>query len=156
MRELKCYTDGGYSHLKDVGAWGVCVITESEVLKTSGAEFHTTNNRMEMLAVLNGMRQCVPILKNNRNINKLRIYSDSAYIVNCIKCKWYANWILNGWKTSKGEDVKNPDLWKRILRGIQIFKQKGIEVEFEKVKGHSGDSFNEECDRLAKDAINKY
>ncbi|MHA1584653.1 MAG: ribonuclease H family protein [Promethearchaeota archaeon] len=150
------YTDGacaGNQFQENLGGWGVVILQKSADQKEpqilnelSGAARNTTNNRMELFAVIEGLKyikeKFAPI------DSKVKIYSDSAYIVNCFKQKWYVKWQKNGWKNSKGQDVLNKDLWKKLLLFVQ-----DVLVEFHKVKGHVGDKYNERADYLAVNAI---
>jgi ribonuclease HI len=103
----------------------------------SGGERDTTNNRMELMAVIEGLaalkRPC-----------KVDIYSDSAYVVNAFSQNWIEKWIKNGWKNSAKAEVANSDLWKRLLELTSIHT-----VTFHKVKGHADNEFNNRCDELA-------
>ena len=106
----------------------------------SGGKKNTTNNVMEITAVIEGLK----LLKYPCEVE---IYSDSAYVVNAFNQKWLENWKKNGWKSSKGE-VKNKELWEELDRLTNIHK-----VSFIKVKGHSDNEFNNRCDELARNAI---
>ena len=103
----------------------------------------TTNNRCELLAVINACQYA----KTN-NYEPVTIYSDSAYIINCYKQKWFENWIYNGWQNYRREPVANQDLWREL---IPFFRSR--DYKFEKVKGHAGVKENEEVDKLAREAI---
>ena len=106
----------------------------------------TTNNRMEIFAVISGLGA----LKEPCIVD---VYSDSAYTVNAFRQGWLDNWQKNGWKNSKKEPVENMDLWKLLL---QIIKLKKHEVTFHKVKGHADNPWNNRCDELATSAIAEY
>ena len=108
----------------------------------SGGEEITTNQRMELTAVVEALRA----LKISGW--DVVVYSDSAYIVNAFREDWIGRWQKNGWKNSKKEDVANQDLWKSLLALMEKNR-----VRIEKVKGHSGDRWNERCDELARNAI---
>ena len=107
----------------------------------SGANPNTTNNVMEITAVIEGLKA----LKRPCNVN---IYSDSAYVVNCFEKDWINNWIKNNWVNSKKEPVKNKELWLELYNLTKIHK-----VTFNKVKGHSNVKYNNRCDELARNAI---
>lgn len=111
------------------------------VKEISGGELQTTNQRMEMCAVLEALRA----LKESCQVT---VYSDSAYVVNCFKQKWHVNWKKNGWRNSKGDTVQNRDLWEALLEEMDRHR-----VELKKVKGHAGVAWNERCDELARAAI---
>jgi len=110
----------------------------------SGGDAHTTNNRME----LTGPIEALELLKQPC---KVRLYSDSAYLVNAFKQRWIANWQRNGWQTSQKKPVENKELWQRLLELCRTH-----EVEFIKVKGHADNAENNRCDELARAAIAKY
>lgn len=103
----------------------------------------TTNQRMELLAVIEG-------LKALKRPCRVTVYSDSAYLINGLEQKWYVNWRKNGWKNSKGEAVKNRDLWEQLLTEVERHQ-----IYLQKVKGHSGHVYNERCDALARAAVPK-
>ena len=105
---------------------------------------------MELIAVLTALEQIDLYGENSR------IFSDSAYVVNCIKDKWYEKWLLNGWRTSDRSPVKNRDLWEQLLNKLQDLEHQGITVEFEKVKGHADNKFNNYADVLAVKKKKKY
>ena len=107
-----------------------------------GGERQTTNQRMELQAVIGAL--------NSLKVTdwEVTVYSDSAYVVNAFKQKWIDKWQKNGWKNSKKEAVANQDLWQELL--VLMCKKR---VFMEKVKGHSGDMYNERCDELARQAI---
>lgn len=147
MHKVEIYTDGscsGNGKEKSPGGWGFLVLYDGkEVREHNGGEPDTTNNRMEMLGVLNACR-CYDT-EFNVGPAECTIYTDSAYIYNCITQGWWKNWVRNGWINSKKEPVKNKDLWLKI---IPFFQR--LDIKFEKVKGHSGNTWNERADELAK------
>lgn len=123
------------------GGWGSILIFEDIKKEISGNCKSTTNNIMELTAV-------VEALKLVKFPCKIKIYSDSAYVVNGFLKGWIYNWIKNGWKTSDGQPVKNKELWNDLYNFTKIHK-----IEFIKVKGHSDNEFNNRCDELARNAI---
>jgi ribonuclease HI len=131
---LVIYTDGACSGNPGPGGWAWAIAPEGTVYG-SGGEAHTTNQRMEVAAVLEAIRA---------NPGQLTIVSDSTYVVNCFRDRWWARWQTNGWKNSKKEPVANVDLWKPL---IEIYQQRL--PAFRWVKGHSGDRMNDLVDRLA-------
>ncbi|MFD2673584.1 ribonuclease HI [Marinicrinis sediminis] len=141
MKELTIYTDGACSGNPGPGGWGALLMYGEHRKEISGAEANTTNNRMEIEAVI----QALELLKEPCEV---KLYSDSAYVVNCFKQGWYRNWQKNGWKNSKNQPVENQDLWKRLLALMDKHK-----VEYIKVKGHSDNPYNNRCDELARAAI---
>ena len=138
---IKIYTDG--SCLKNPGDGGCAAIinAEGEIKKISGSEKNTTNNRMELLAPINALKE----MKPNEQIE---IYTDSQYVKLGIT-EWINTWVLNNWKTSKKEDVKNKDLW------VELYNlNKSLNVKWNWIKAHAGNPINEEVDLLAKKAAN--
>ena len=105
---------------------------------------------MELTAVVVSLRR---IVSNHCKGDTYEVYSDSAYVVNSINNNWIDRWRLNGWKTSKGDDVKNVELWIECLKLLSQMKQMGIKITFIKVKGHSGDTLNEYADEIAKKEV---
>ena len=114
-----------------------------------------TNNKAEIFAVIRGLellfKYYSPFDKSEFVKDKLTIYSDSAYMINGIT-NWINGWRANNWMNSKKEPVKNKELWEYLDRGIHFFEQ-DFDIEFVKVKGHSGNKWNEKCDRLANEAM---
>ena len=107
----------------------------------SGAKKDTTNNIMELTAVIEGLK----LLKYPCEVD---LYSDSSYVVNAFLQGWIYNWVKNGWKTSGKEPVKNKEIWEELYNLTKTHK-----VNFIKVKGHSDNEFNNRCDELARNAI---
>lgn len=141
MDNIILYTDGACSGNPGPGGWGAVLIFNDIEKELSGANPNTTNNVMEITAVIEGLKA----LKRPCNVN---IYSDSAYVVNCFEKNWINNWIKNNWVNSKKEPVKNKELWLELLNLTKIHK-----VTFNKVKGHSNVKYNNRCDELARNAI---
>lgn len=146
IRELNFYTDGAYSSKSEMGGWACVCVEDDVVIDTqSGNEPYTTNNRMELMGFL-----CALELTNDvasRNV-KVTISVDSAYIANCFKDKWYVRWMQNGWRTADRQEVKNQDLWKRII-ALYIKINSKLSLEVVKVKGHHNDQWNSYADLLA-------
>lgn len=141
MKEVIIYTDGACSGNPGPGGWGTVLFYGTHKKEMSGFVPETTNNRMEMQAAIEALK----VLKEPC---KVKLHSDSAYLVNCFKQGWHKNWVKNGWKNSKKQPVENQDLWKEILSLMEIH-----EVEFIKVKGHSDNEWNNRCDELATGAV---
>ncbi len=139
------YTDGACSNNPGVGGWGCVLIFSDEkttyIRKISGYSSLTTNNQMELQAIISALLA----LKKPCELN---IYSDSAYVVNAFNQNWIENWQKNGWKNAKKEEVSNKDLWLTLIESL-----KQHNYTFIKVKGHNGDKYNEICDTLATTAI---
>lgn len=141
MKEITIYTDGACSGNPGPGGWGAVLMYGGKRKELSGSEKLTTNNRMEILSV-------VEALKVLREPCKVTVYSDSAYVVNAFQQRWINNWQKNGWMTSQKKPVENQDLWKSLLDQMNHH-----EVSYVKVKGHSDNEWNNHCDKLAREAI---
>lgn len=141
MDEVTIYTDGACSGNPGPGGWGTILIYKDIKKEISGASANTTNNIMEITAVVEGLK----LLKHPCKVN---VYSDSAYVVNCFKQGWIYNWLKKGWKTANNEPVKNKELWQELYNLTKIH-----DVTFNKVKGHSTNKLNNRCDELARNAI---
>ncbi|MBR4833283.1 MAG: ribonuclease HI [Thermoguttaceae bacterium] len=139
--EVALFTDGACSGNPGPGGWAFVMrhLPTGKEIERSGGERETTNNRMELQAVVEGLSA----LKRPTSV---RIVSDSAYVLNGLS-SWLANWKRNGWRRrekSGWAEVKNLDLWKRLDELVSSHS-----VQFEKIKGHSGHPENERCDELA-------
>lgn len=143
------YTDGACSGKTNIGGWGICYSVSDKIVKRKGATMNTTNNRMELQAIIEAMNEYMAYFSSN---SVLVIFSDSAYAIGgCTE--WMKKWKKNGWKNAKGEPVKNADLWEIISARIYELKvNKNVEVKFQKVAGHSGNIMNEIADKLAVSA----
>ncbi|MBD1143007.1 ribonuclease HI [Pelagibacterales bacterium SAG-MED35] len=138
---IKIYTDGSCLSNPGNGGWAAIIYINGEIKKISGNEKNTTNNRMELMATINA-------LKNINSKDPIEIFTDSKYVKNGIT-EWINTWVLNNWKTSKKENVKNKDLW------IELHKlNQSLNVKWNWVKAHAGDPLNEEVDMMAKKAAN--
>lgn len=142
MKKIILYTDGACSGNPGLGGWGAILLYNGKEKILSGGEQNTTNNRMELTAVIKGLQAL-------KEICEVEVYSDSAYVVNAFLQGWVDNWIKNGWKSSKGK-VLNIDLWEMLLE--QTDKHN---VSWHKVKGHSDNENNNRCDELAREEIEK-
>lgn len=141
---VQIYTDGACSGNPGPGGWGAILIWNGKQKELSGGEKNSTNNRMEMMAVI----KALSALKKPCNV---KIFSDSALIINAFQKNWINNWIKRGWKKADKKPVENADLWQQMLQAMQPHS-----VEWIKVKGHSGDPLNERADRLAVEASKKW
>ncbi|MGN0822868.1 MAG: ribonuclease HI [Candidatus Gallimonas sp.] len=139
--QVVLYTDGACSGNPGAGGWGAILLCGERRRELSGSEAETTNNRMEITAVIEGLER----LKYPCRVD---VYSDSAYTVNAFLSGWIYGWEKNGWKKSDGSPVLNTDLWQRLLRLTRTH-----EVVFHKVKGHADNELNNRCDELARAAI---
>jgi|TARA_B100000795_G_scaffold263865_1_gene243597 ribonuclease HI len=136
---IKIYTDGSCLQNPGNGGWAAIINNEGNIKKISGSEKNTTNNRMELMAPINALKEMDP----NKQIE---IYTDSKYVKLGIT-EWINNWIKNNWKTAKKENVKNKDLW------VELYDlNKSLNVKWNWVKAHDGNLVNEEVDLLAKKA----
>jgi tRNA-Thr(GGU) m(6)t(6)A37 methyltransferase TsaA len=136
------YTDGACYNNPGPGAYAAIILDEDKEIEITGFEPSTTNNRMELQAVIEALK----VIKKNK---KIILYSDSNYVVKGIN-EWIKNWKKRGWKTSSNKAVKNKDLWEKLDE--EISKKN---VQLKKVKAHSGDKYNEKVDSLAKEEIDK-
>ena len=143
LKKVLLYTDGACSGNPGKGGWGAILLYEGREMELSGFEAHTTNNRMELTAAIEG-------LKALKFPCEVELYSDSAYLVNTFKSGWIDNWKLNGWRNSGKEEVRNRDLWEELDALCAIH-----EVKWIKVKGHSDNEYNNRCDKLATGEIKK-
>lgn len=141
MKNVMIYTDGACSNNPGPGGWAAVLIYKGVERTISGYEADTTNNRMELMAVL----QALKALKEPCAVT---LHTDSAYIHNAFVKGWITKWQTNGWKTSSKKPVENQDLWKEIVRLSEQHK-----VIWKKVKGHSDNKYNNICDELARKAI---
>ena len=147
---VRIFTDGACSENPGPGGWAAVFNAASKCSTISGNEKMTTNNRMELKAVIEVFKK---VLSKNPSDVEYELYSDSAYVVNSINNNWIENWRTNGWKTTRGEDIKNKDLWLQFLNLRGKLLDKKISLEIYKVKGHSGNTFNEYVDKIAKEQV---
>lgn len=132
MVHVDLFTDGAAKGNPGPGGYGAILRSGAHEKELSGGFYHTTNNRMELMAVIVGLEA----LKSSCHV---RVVSDSKYVVDAFNARWIDGWKRRGWAK-----VKNPDLWKRLLKAMEPHK-----VQFEWIKGHNDHPENERCDRLA-------
>ena len=144
MKNIILYTDGACSGNPGKGGWGAILKYNDHEKVLSGREESTTNNRMELTAVIKGLEA----LKESCDV---QIYSDSAYVVNSFLQNWITAWQENNWKTSSKKDVLNVDLWKKLVELTHKHS-----VQWFKVKGHADNELNNRCDKLARAEIEKF
>lgn len=137
LKQVVIYTDGACSGNPGPGGYGVVLLYNGNRKELSGGFRKTTNNRMELLGAIEGLRA----LKDRCSV---RLHTDSRYVVDAIEKGWAAKWKANGWMRNKTDKAVNPDLWEQLL---QLCKQH--KVEFIWVRGHAGNVENERCDQLA-------
>ena len=141
MKHVDIYTDGACSNNPGKGGWAAILIYKGHEKVISGGYPETTNNRMELFAIINALLQ----LKERCDVT---IYSDSAYSLEPFFKGWINDWQAKNWRTAQGHAVKNVDLWKAVL--IEVKKHN---VNFVKVKVHSDNEYNNRCDELARKEI---
>ncbi len=141
IRAYEIYTDGACSGNPGPGGWAAVIMEGDQATEISGYEEKTTNQRMELKAAVEALR-FIP------SGSKVRLSSDSAYLINCFNQKWIDRWQRNGWLTGKGQPVENQDLWLELMELAHKNTVKWI-----KVKGHSSDRINQRCDHLARAEI---
>lgn len=141
MEEVTIYTDGACSGNPGPGGWGAILMYKENKKEISGGKKDTTNNVMELTAVIEALK----LLKFPC---KVKLYSDSAYVVNAFLQNWVINWQRNNWKTADKKEVKNKELWQELVELTNIH-----DITFIKVKGHSDNEYNNRCDELARKSI---
>lgn len=141
LQELEIYTDGACSGNPGPGGWGAVLIYRGIEKEISGGALQTTNNRMELYAI-------IAALKELKRPCIVKLYSDSAYVVNAFQNGWIENWQKLGWRKADGKAILNIDLWQEL---ISLTREH--QVQFIKVKGHADNLYNNRCDLLARNAI---
>ncbi len=144
MKKVTVYTDGACSGNPGVGGWGAVLMYNGHEKRISAAECETTNNRMEVTAVIEA-------LKNLTEPCEVDVYSDSAYTVNAFLKGWVYDWARSNWIKSDNKPLLNADLWQQLYALSKMHK-----LNFIKVKGHADNEYNNVCDKLATDAIKNY
>ncbi len=144
MKKVTIYTDGACSGNPGIGGWAAVLVYNGIKKEISGYDKSTTNNRMELFAVIQGLR----CLNQRCDVD---ICTDSQYIADAFNKGWLGSWQNGGWKTASKNDVKNQDLWKALLYEVNKHK-----TQFVKVKGHADVELNELCDKLARGEVEKY
>ena len=146
---IEMYTDGGFrgrNREVSIGASASIIYKDGKIIDEVTEIVHdTTNQQTELLAVIIGLNRLYPTTE------PILVYSDSAYIVNCFKWGWYRNWRSNGWRATTGKPVKNRYLWETLLNYVDA-----MDVEFIKVKGHSGNFGNDRADELVNIVMDKF
>lgn len=151
--KVTIYTDGACSGNPGPGGYAFYLMTKGNNLSLRGCKRDTTNNCMELTAVVKALQHAIdiPLTENKREIE---IHSDSAYVINTINQGWLLFWATNGWKTKSDTEIKNKELWQKLFSIVynKIYSKENT-FKFIKVKGHSGDKYNELVDQLAKQSI---
>ncbi len=144
MQTIEVYTDGGCHGNPGPGGWAFVVVGENGNVERFGAEPETTNNRMELTAVIEALQFCSAHFASSVGV---RLHTDSQYVRNGIT-DWIERWRLNGWRTAAKKAVKNQDLWRRLDE-----LNTALSPAWSWVRGHAGDPLNERCDELVQQAI---
>ena len=137
---IKIYTDGACKGNPGVGGWGAIIMQDEKNIELFGGENETTNNRMELMAVIMALKEISSNLE-------LTIYTDSTYVLKGIS-EWIKNWKVNNWRSSSKKPVKNKDLWIELDEAVGSRK-----INWEWVKGHAGNEGNEKADELANQGV---
>ena len=145
MRNIRIYTDGGCSGNPGPGAWAYILLEGEGSSQDSGFVQQTTNNRMELQAVIEALR-IVHETSVWRSLD-IEVFTDSRYVKNGIS-DWIHTWVQNGWRTRSKKPVKNQDLWQELMRLATPLK-----MHWHWLQGHAGDPYNEACDRLVQEAV---
>ena len=147
MNKITIYTDGavsGNGKGNAKGGWAAIILQESAPpIEICGAENDTTNQRMELMAVLKAFEKIAA-----SEYDEIEILSDSAYFCNCYNQNWYEKWLINGFQTASKQPVKNVDLWMPLIKYFKLYHN----LTITKVKGHAGNFYNEKVDKLAVQA----
>ena len=136
MKKVQIYTDGACSGNPGPGGWGAILMYGDTKKELSGGEEMTTNNRMELMSIITALEAL-------REPCEVELYTDSQYAANAVNLGWLDSWQKRGW-TRKGGDLKNPDLWMKLVPLLNTHK-----VTFIWVKGHAENEYNNRCDELA-------
>lgn len=144
MKKVTVYTDGACSGNPGAGGYAAVLLYNGQTKEISGGEANTTNNRMELCAIIAGLEAL-------KEPCEVELYSDSKYVLDSITKGWVYSWRKNNWIKSDKKPALNRDLWEKLLRLIEIHK-----VSYVWVKGHAGNPYNELCDRLAVEQSAKH
>lgn len=146
----RIYTDGSWNKEKDIGGWAIVIADHQGIKLKSGSKKGTTNNQMELMAVLNALEYAV-----RKHLKDIEIITDSMYVLNGVK-KYAETWKANNWIGLSGDEIKYRSQWEGILIMLENLNENKFSVKFSKVKGHDGNSLNELADLKAMEAIKAY
>ncbi len=142
-KNIEVYTDGSSLGNPGPGGWGAVFVENNKIIhELGGFEKNTTNNRMELSAVIGTVKY---LEKSSLNVKTAIIFADSNYVLNGIT-SWVFNWEKNGWKTANKKPVMNQDLWQELIELVRMSK---VKINWQKVKGHSGHVYNDRADEIA-------
>ena len=144
MKTVTLYTDGACSGNPGPGGWGAILSYNGVEKELSGGDANTTNNRMELLAVISGLEAL-------KEPCRVELYSDSKYVIDGLSKGWAASWRKNGWRKADKKPALNPDLWEKLLNLVEKH-----ELSYHWVKGHADNPYNYRCDQLAVTESQKY
>ena len=144
MKTVTLYTDGACSGNPGPGGWGAILSYNGVEKELSGGDANTTNNRMELLAVISGLEAL-------KEPCRVELYSDSKYVIDGLSKGWAASWRKNGWRKADKKPALNPDLWEKLLNLVEKH-----ELRYHWVKGHADNPYNNRCDQLAVTESQKY
>lgn len=144
MKTVTLYTDGACSGNPGPGGWGAILSYNGVEKELSGGDANTTNNRMELLAVISGLEAL-------KEPCRVELYSDSKYVIDGLSKGWAVSWRKNGWRKADKKPALNPDLWEKLLNLVEKH-----ELRYHWVKGHADNPYNNRCDQLAVTESQKY
>ena len=144
MKTVTLYTDGACSGNPGPGGWGAILSYNGVEKELSGGEASTTNNRMELMAVISGLEAL-------KEPCRVELYSDSKYVIDGLSKGWAVSWRKNGWRKADKKPALNPDLWEKLLNLVEKH-----ELSYHWVKGHADNPYNNRCDGLAVTESQKY
>lgn len=144
---ITIYTDGSSRGNPGPGGFAsIVVIHDRKVIELGGHDKHTTNNKMELKGVIEGLK--VSLNNIDADIKNIKVYSDSKYVLQGITT-WIHGWKKNGWRTSAKKEVLNQELWQELDKTVETVSRQGIQIEWNYVKGHADNPFNERADVIA-------
>ncbi len=144
MKKIEMFTDGACSGNPGPGGWGTILRYNGHEKELTGGEAETTNNRMELTAVIEGLSAI-------KEPCEVELFTDSKYVCDAVTKRWVYAWKANGWKKADKKPALNTDLWEQLLKLLNVHK-----VNFNWIKGHAGHDENERCDKMAVESSLKY